>query len=416
MKRIIFHIDVNSAYLSWSALKNLENGSDTDLREIPSIIGGDMEKRHGVVLAKSIPAKAFHVTTGEPIVNALRKCPHLVLESPDHVLYNRRSKELMDFLSDICPDIEQVSVDECYMNYTSVANRYGEPVAAAVNIKDRIFENFGYTVNIGISDRKVLAKMASDFKKPNLVHTLYHNEIQKKMWGLPVSSLYMCGRSSVEVLRKLEILTIGDLAQADKEILSAHLKSHGITLWEYANGIDDSEVITEPVDVKGIGNSITLKEDACTKEDACRTLLSLAESVARRLRDSGQLAGMVSTEIKYHTFRSVSHQTTLETPTCTTDSIYKTACLLFDELWDGVPIRLLGIRTSKLVSKDEPVQMSLFDFTSGMDTVPSTSRPPLSAEKQQKLDHALDSIRKKYGADSIVRGSLLHKKDDDKNH
>lgn len=414
--QIIFHIDVNSAYLSWSALKNLANGSETDLREIPAIIGGDMEKRHGVVLAKSIPAKAYHVMTGEPIVNAMRKCPHLVMEAPDHELYNRRSKELMEFLSDICPDIEQVSVDECYMDYAPVANRYGEPVTAAGHIKDSIFEKFGYTVNIGISDRKVLAKMASDFKKPNLVHTLYSSEIREKMWGLPVSSLFMCGHSSVETLRKLEILTIGDLAQTDKGILSAHLKSHGITLWEYANGIDESKVITEPPEVKGIGNSITLKEDACTKEDAHRALLSLAESVAGRLRDSGQSAGMVSTEIKYNTFRSVSHQTTFIDPVCTTNIIYRTACLLFDEIWDGTPVRLLGIRTSKLVSKEEPVQLNLFDLNGGCNTTASPEAVPLPTARQRKLDDALDTIRKKYGADSVVRGSLLHKKEDYKKH
>lgn len=189
MPKIIFHIDVNSAYLSWSALENLSRGADIDLRDIPSIIGGDMEKRHGVVLAKSIPAKVYGVQTGEPIVNAMRKCPHLLLHPPNHTLYRQRSAELMDFLFHICPDIEQVSVDECYMDYTPVAARYGAPHLAAAKIKDSIFEKFGYTVNIGISDRKVLAKMASDFKKPNLVHTLYSEEIQEKMWPLPVSSL-----------------------------------------------------------------------------------------------------------------------------------------------------------------------------------------------------------------------------------
>lgn len=406
-EKIIFHIDVNSAYLSWSALKNLQNGSSVDLRQIPSIIGGDMEKRHGVVLAKSIPAKAFHITTGEPIVNAMRKCPHLVIDPPDHSLYQQRSAELMEFLTDICPDIEQVSVDECYMDYTSVVSKYGAPIPAAEKIKNAIYEKFGYTVNIGISNRKVLAKMASDFKKPNLVHTLFTNEIPQKMWQLPVSSLYMCGSSSVETLRKLEILTIGDLAQADKDILSAHLKSHGILLWEYANGIDASEVITEHIDLKGIGNSITLKKDALTREEAHLVLLNLAETVAGRLRASHQLAGMISTEIKYSTFQSVSHQTTLSTPIYTTDTIYKTACLLFDEMWNGTPIRLLGIRTSKLVDEGEPVQMNLFDMNPNV---------PVSSDKQKRLDLALDSIRKKYGADSVKRGSLLNAGDDYKKH
>lgn len=415
MDRIIFHIDVNSAYLSWSALDDLERGAETDLREIPAIIGGDIEKRHGVVLAKSIPAKAFGIVTGEPIVNALRKCPHLVLHPPDHSLYRRRSAQLMGFLSDICPDIEQVSVDECYMDYTSVAARYGEPFPAAVRIKDSIYEKFGYTVNIGISDRKVLAKMASDFKKPNLVHTLYAAQIREKMWPLPVSSLYMCGHSSVETLRKLEIITIGDLALSDRHIIASHLKSHGTLLWEYANGIDDSEVITEPVDMKGIGNSITLSEDALTKEDACHALLRLAESVAGRLRASHQLAGMVSTEIKYSTFRRVSHQLTLSAPVQNTDIIYAHACRLFNELWDGSPVRLLGIRTSRLTPEDEPIQLSLFDMTDIPADTDSAARP-VPSSKQQKLDQALDSIRKKYGADSVVRGSLLHNKDEKRKH
>ena len=411
MSRIIFHIDVNSAYLSWSALEELSKGGDTDLREIPSIIGGDIEKRHGVVLAKSIPAKAFGIVTGEPIVSAFRKCPHLVLHPPDHSLYHRRSEQLMDFLSDICPDIEQVSVDECYMDYTSVAARYGAPFPAAVQIKDSIYEKFGYTVNIGISDRKVLAKMASDFKKPNLVHTLYAEEIREKMWPLPVSSLYMCGRSSVETLHKLEIMTIGDLAVADPRILASHLKSHGTLLWEYANGIDDSEVIAEPTDLKGIGNSVTLKQDALTREDAFHALLHLAESVAGRLRAAHQSAGMISTEIKYSTFRRVSHQLTLPTPVQSTDIIYAQACRLFNELWDGSPVRLLGIRTSRLVPEGEPVQLSLFDLANASANTASSITRTIPSVKQQKLDQALDSIRKKYGADSIVRGSLLHNKD-----
>ena len=409
MDRVFFHIDVNSAFLSWSALEKLHNGSALDLRTIPSVIGGDMAKRHGVVLAKFIPAKAYGIVTGEPIVNALRKCPSLTLEPPDHKLYHRRSRELMTLLSDFCPDIEQVSVDECYMDYTPIASRYPSPEAAAHLIKDRVFKELEFTVNVGISDRKVLAKMASDFRKPNLVHTLYSYEIQRKLWPLPLSSLFMCGRSSAETLRKLEILTIGDLANTDRSILAAHLKSHGLLLWEYANGIDASEVVTEQSEAKGIGNSTTLSKDAADKETAHRVLLSLAESVARRLRDSGQATGMVSTEIKYNTFRKVSHQTTLLSPTSQTDAIYQIACSLFDEIWDGTPVRLLGIRSSKLTSEREPVQMSLFD----LDAPPlpqaarDTSPKPPSSRKKEQLEQALDTIRKRYGADAVVRGSLL---------
>lgn len=416
MDRIIFHIDVNSAYLSWTALEQLRHGRAVDIRTIPAIIGGDMAKRHGVVLAKSIPAKAFGIVTGEPIVNAMRKCPNLLIEAPDHRLYDARSNELMHLLASICPDLEQVSVDECYMDFTPIRAMYPSPVAAADDIRSRVLKELGFTVNIGISDRKVLAKMASDFRKPNLTHTLYADEIREKMWPLPVSSLFMCGHSSVETLRKLEITTIGDLAKADPDIISAHLKSHGKLLWEYANGIDGSIVETAQTEAKGIGNSTTLGHDVTARGEACHVLLELSESVARRLRSSGQLAEMVSIEIKYNTFKKVSHQTTLSAPTSGSDTIYRTACCLLDELWDGAPIRLLGVRTSKLVSAQEPVQLCLFDLPSipaaSADTQKKASSPRISAKKEAQLEKALDAIRHKYGSDAVVRGSLFRQTPD----
>ncbi len=452
MEQIIFHIDVNSAYLSWSSLKRLENGDSTDLRTIPAIVGGDMERRHGVVLAKSIPAKKYGVVTGEPIVNALRKCPSLVIESPDHALYNQKSRELMHFLSDICPEIEQLSVDECFMDFTPIKNRYPSPEEAAETIKNQIRDSFGFTVNIGISDKKVLAKMASDFKKPDLVHTLYSREIDKKMWPLPVSSLYMCGRSSAEALRKLEIKTIGDLAKTSEEIIVSHLKSHGRLLWEYANGIDDSTVAAAPSEAKGIGNSITLPKDVTEETEAFHYLLALSDSVAGRLRKAGQLAGMISVEIKYSSFKTASHQMMLTNPTNISQVIYDASCRLFLELWNGSPIRLLGVRSSKLADPSEPSQLSLFDLgtasllpadsplpadsaaesvhvhraegshamqrTSGSYTTQRTSgsyaekSSPASPsrEKLAALDKTLDAIRQKYGSSAVVRGSFL--KDD----
>ncbi len=411
MPHTIFHIDVNSAYLSWSALDMLEHGSGTDIRTVPAIIGGDMAKRHGVVLAKSIPAKAYGIKTGEPIVNAMRKCPTLLIERPNHELYQRKSLELMDLLSDICPDMEQVSVDECYMDYTPVSRLFRSPTEAAAHIRSQVKERLGFTVNVGISDCKVLAKMASDFKKPDMTHTLYSYEIKDKMWPLPVSSLFMCGHSSVETLNKLGIITIGDLALTDVSILTANLKSHGKLLWEYANGIDDSIVETKQAAAKGIGNSITLSKDASTLEEAKHTLLILAESVAGRLRKAGQLAEMISVEIKYNNFKKVSHQTTLQTPTSGSDTIYRISCSLLNELWDGTPIRLLGIRTARLISEKEPVQLSLFDMpVHAANDKPSTSC--VSGVKEARLEQALDSIRQKYGADAVVRGSLLPHKTD----
>ena len=412
MDSIIFHIDVNSAFLSWTALERLEQGETVDLREIPSIIGGDQSKRHGIVLAKSTSAKKYGIQTGEPVVNAFRKCPTLTMAPPNHTMYRERSRKLMEYLASICPEIEQVSIDECYMNFTPIAHRYSNYMEGALEIKNSIRDKFHFTVNIGISDRKVLAKMASDFRKPDLVHTLFSYEIEGKMWPLTVDNLFMCGASSVETLRKLEIITIGDLAKANPQILSSHLKSHGITLWEFANGRDFSQVEPIPAQAKGIGNSTTVQQDIETGEDAYPVLMELAESVGSRLRKEKQLAGMVSCEIKYNTFQSVSHQTTLSMATDSTTLIYETARHLFNELWDGTPIRLLGIRTSKLCDISEPVQLSLFDMippeasaTTGKKESVTMHTP--RRQKQEKLDKALDKIKNKYGKDAIVRGSLL---------
>ena len=392
---IIFHIDVNSAYLSWTAVEQLKHGAGVDIRTIPAIIGGDQKSRHGVVLAKSIPAKKYGIHTGEPVVNAFRKCPNLRMEPPDHRLYHQYSEKLMDFLRSYTDRIEQVSVDECYMDFTGIAGRFHSPVEGALEIKNEVYRRFGFTVNIGISGNKLLAKMASDFEKPNKVHTLFPEEIPEKMWPLPIGELYLAGRSSVETLQKLESLTIGDLAHTDPMILELHLKSHGRKLWEFANGIDHSMVETEKAEAKGIGNSTTLPKDVVTEEEAKAVLKELAASVGGRLRKAGQKAGMLSVEIKYHTFDSVSHQKQIERPTNQDADIYEISVVLFRELWNREPIRLLGIRSSKLSEEGEPEQLSLFD----MEFEPEEKR-----KKKRQLNAALEKIRGKYGTDIVTKG------------
>lgn len=395
---VIFHIDVNSAYLSWTSVENLKTGRGPDLREIPAIIGGDQKSRHGIVLAKSIPAKAFGITTGEPVASALKKCPSLIMAPPDHMLYKQYSRKLMELLASFCPEMEQLSIDECFLDFTKAAASYPDAVTAATLIKDTVLERFSFTVNVGISSRRVLAKMASDFRKPNLVHTLFPEEIPAKMWPLPVRELYMAGRSSSETLNKLGIYTIGDLARADRSLIESHLKSHGTLLWEYANGIDDHPVITERQEAKGIGNSTTLSSDVTRREDAFRVLGKLSEMVASRLQKAGQLAGTVTIEIKYSTFQSCSHQTSLLSPSSEKEVIYRTACSLFDELWNEEPVRLLGIRGTKLVKEGAPVQLNLFDldFSSFQKD-----------EKHKKLDKALDEINKRFGSGAIMPASRM---------
>lgn len=399
---VIFHIDVNSAYLSWTAAEQLKNGAEVDIRTVPAIIGGDKSTRHGVVLAKSIPAKKYGIRTGEPVVNAFRKCPNLLMEPPDHDLYGRYSRRLMEFLMEYTPDIEQVSVDECYLDFTGIAGRFHSPVEAAFQIKDEIRRRFGFTVNIGISSVKVLAKMASDFEKPDKVHTLFPEEMEVKMWPLPVSELYMAGRSSVEMLKKLEIYTIGDLAGMDPKLLELHLKSHGRKLWEFANGIDGSAVEAEQPEAKGIGNSTTLSRDAVTEEEAKRVLLRLAESVGQRLRKTGQRAGMLSVEIKYYNFETSSHRRRLLRPANSDKIIYDTAVSLFQELWNGDPVRLLGIRSSKLTGEGEPEQLSIFDMQYACGSGGGREKD----KRLEKLDRALDAIREKYGEGAVTRGKV----------
>ena len=407
MNSIIFHIDVNSAFLSWTAIDQLhkaqsENRMDSyvDLRTIPSIIGGDSASRHGIVLAKSVPAKKYGITTGEPIAQALKKCPFLTIAASNHASYSAHSKRFRKYLSDFCPILEAASIDECYMDYTPISKDYASPIEAAHIIKDGVRNTFGFTVNIGISDKKVLAKMASDFKKPDLVHTLYTNEIQEKMWPLPVSALFMCGNSSQEALKKLGIRTIGELACTDPKLISAHLKSHGTLLWQYANGIDDSKVEPIPEQAKGIGNSTTMSKDAYTIDEMKPFVLSLCESVSARLRQQHFLAGTITVEIKYNTFQSVSHQTALQTPDNTSNRLYQTSLSLLEELWNGTPVRLLGVRATKLVAEDEPLQMNLFSYAESQQSTPIS-------EKNKKLDQTIDAIRQKYGNGAIMRGSLL---------
>lgn len=463
---IIFHIDVNSAYLSWTAIERLRKDPSLDLRTVPSIIGGDEKSRHGVVLAKSGPAKKYGVRTGEPVAAALRKCPTLLMEPPDRKLYSRRSRELMELLHSYTPDIEQVSIDECYLDFTPISRSFPSPQEGARRIADRIKNELGFTVNIGIAPNKLLAKMASDFEKPDRVHTLFREEIPQKMWPLPVGELFMVGPSSAERLTRLGIRTIGELARTDPAFLQAQFKSHGQMMWEFANGIDDSPLNPDNHELKGIGNSTTLSSDVRTAPEAKKVLLSLAEQVAGRLRASHQLAQTVVVEIKYNTFQSCSRQTQLASPDATSGTLYTYACRLFDELWNGTPVRLLGLRTSKLLPEDTPVQLSLFDIglsvsenggtretqkksaagTNGTGIsggsrkmhmaeasgangaqgksvagaggansssgprktqAPGTDNAGKTAEKQKRLERAMDEIRRRYGEDAVMRGSLL---------
>ena len=393
MKRLIFHVDVNSAFLSWEAARRVSQGED-DIRKIPSAIGGDREKRTGVILAKSIPAKKYGIKTGEPVAMALRKCPDLFLTRPDFRLYEQSSKAFMDIVRSYAPVVEKYSIDECFADFSGTQNVYPDPIALAHTIKDRIRDELSFTVNVGIGDCKLLAKMASDFEKPDKVHTLFLSEIQVKMWPLPVRELFTVGASTAEKLEKARIRTIGDLANTD---LSRVQKLIGMKLGQqihdYANGIDPSPVLAAPEEAKGYSISTTLEEDVVTAEQAHAVLLALSDSVTARMRADGVKAYCVAVSIRYIDFKTRSHQKKLADPTDISREVYQLSKQLFSELWDGhTPLRLLGVSLTDITHEDS-AQLSLFSDE--------------ARERARRLDKATDAINGKYGAATIVRGSSV---------
>ena len=396
MDRLIFHIDVNSAFLSWEAVRRVKNGGD-DLRLIPSCIGGRPESRRGVVLAKSIPAKKFKVKTGEPISMALRKCPSLVIAPPDFKLYSACSKAFKDICRGYAPVVEEFSIDECFCDFTGTRLTYPDPIALAHEIKDKIRDGLGFTVNVGIGRNKLCAKMASDFEKPDKVHPLFPEEIPEKLWPLPVGELLFVGGHSVEKLEKAYIRSIGDLARSTPEQLKPILgEKFGYQAWRYANGIDDSPVRAEPEEAKGYSNSVTLEENVTEIETANAILLALADSVSAHMRFGGAKAYGVSVSIRYLDFKIRSHQCTLDEPTDTTREIYETSKRLLSELWkDRRPLRLMGIALTNLTSDDTGGQMSLFEEDARQ-----------TRDKDRKLDKATDALRRKFGSDIIQRGTV----------
>lgn len=392
MQRLIFHVDVNSAFLSWEAARRVAAG-EPDLRLIPSAIGGDRNKRTGVILAKSIPAKKFGVTTGEPVAMALRKCPQLVLAKPDFALYTRNSKAFIAICRRFAPVVEQVSIDECFLDMTGTNLLYPNPIAIAHTIKDTIFSELGFTVNVGIAPNKLLAKMASDFEKPNKVHTLFADEIPQKLWPLPVGALYSVGRATASKLTAFQIRTIGELAKTDllrlQKLVGVRMAA---LIHDYANGIDSSPVLAEPEAVKGYGNSVTLEEDVTDTAQANKILLALCDSVASRMRADGRRCSCVTVTIRGNDFRNKSHQRKLPEPTDVTAEVFALSKALFSELWDGyTPLRLLGVTLGD-VSDNETAQLSMFQDD--------------QKDRARKLDQTVDQLRSKFGVSAISRGSV----------
>lgn len=392
-ERLIFHVDVNSAFLSWEAARRVKEGLP-DLREIPSCIGGDPKSRRGIVVAKSIPAKKYGVTTGEPVALALRKCPDLVCVPGDFALFDRCSRAFKKICASYAPVMESFSIDEVFLDMSGTHLIYPDPVAVAHEIKDKIRDELGFTVNVGIGTNKLLAKMASDFEKPDKVHTLFPSEIPEKMWPLPVRDLLFLGKASEQKLLRAGIKTIGDMAKNDEaEIRQLLGDKNGRQLYRYANGIDDSPVRSEREEAKGYSAETTVEEDIVTYEQALSLLLAQCDVVAARMRRDGKKCSCVAVTYRTLDFKTRSHQKNFEDPTDVTEEIFAQVKKLLYECWKCEPLRLIGVALTDLTS-DEFRQMSLFENTE-------------DREKQKKVDETIDDIRRRFGNGMIVRGSTI---------
>jgi len=392
MERQILHVDVNNAFLSWTAIDMLKKGSNVDIREIPSIIGGDESKRSGIVLAKSTKAKECGIKTAQTIYQVKIKCPNLQIFSSDFKLYKEHSNKLYNLLLEYTDKIERFSIDECFLDMTHYLMK-DTLINKAKEINKRVKEELGFTVNVGVANNKLLAKMASDFEKPNKVHTLYKEEIPEKMWNLHISELFMLGRKTVPKLYNMQIKTIGELAKTKKEIIEKKFGKHGTLIWEYANGIDDTKVQYKEEKPKGIGNSITLPQNITDIEKLKEIILAMAEQVTYRLRKYDMLAKTVSVKLRTKEFEDTSHQGKLIEASDSTKEIYNKAKELIIEMYKKKePIRLVGLRVDNLIDKKEK-QISLFTSASN--------------QKQEKLDKVIDDLKNKYGYNKITRAGKI---------
>ena len=394
--RIIFHVDANSAFLSWSAAYRVKVlGEKEDLRDVPSVVAGDKASRHSIILAKSAPAKKYGIQTGEPLFKALEKYPELKVIPPDYGLYVEASRHFVQMLRQFSPNVEQYSIDEAWVDMTGTQRIFGSPRLAAEKMRQRIWEELGFTVNVGISSNKLLAKMAGDFEKPNKVHTLFPEEVESKMWPLPVRDLFLVGRATETKLNKIGIYTIGDLAKAELHLLKKRLGKHGETIWHFANGRNADAVSSAPAENKGYGNSVTTSTDIVTLDYARQVLLSLCETVAARMRKDCKCGSCISVHMRTNDFIHFSHQKQMNGATNLTEQIFNAACEVFEEAWDRTtPLRQLGVQMTRL--SDEPYcQYDLFSDVT-----------PVQYERKLKLDETVDALRDKFGEDIIRRAKF----------
>lgn len=415
-ERIIFHVDVNSAFLSWSAVKRLKDDPKAvDLRTIPSAVGGDVETRHGIITAKSIPAKRFGIVTGEPVVKALQKCPGLVLVSSDWEAYREYSNAFIWILLEYSELVQQASIDEAYVDMTEAIgteDRRSAALALAASIREEIRTRLGFTVNVGISSNKLLAKMASDFQKPDRTHTLWPEEVPAKMWPLPIGDLYGCGGKTASRLAGIGITTIGDAAGADPAMLQSFLgEKSGAYITAASRGIGSDRVHTEHEDARSYSNETTTPEDITLQSYDRLTpplLHHLSGKVAGRMKRDGVYGSTVTVSVKTNDFRRRSRQKKLDAATNDAAVIERHARELLrgllyerDGIFDrGAGVRLIGVGMSSL-DHGEYRQLSLEDFLQDQEKEKTETAGRVRQEKLRKM---LQKVQSRYGNDSLRKG------------
>lgn len=392
MDRVILHCDLNSFYASVELL------SHPELKKLPVAVCGDPSSRHGIILAKNDPAKRFGVQTAETIWQAKRKCPELILLPPHHRLYREYSKRVNGIYDEYTDLAESFGIDESWLDVTHTLHLFGgDPRALADTLRYRVRQELGLTLSVGVSFNKVFAKLGSDYKKPDATTVISRENWKELVWPLPVGDMLYAGRAAVQLLKQYGVTTIGQLAACRREMLEDLMGKLGGQLHSYANGLDQDPVraryAQEPV--KSVGNGTTFSKNLTTREQVRAGVDLLSDSVASRLRRAGLYAGGVHVTVRDPEFRDRSRQRQLASPTHLIRDISAAAMELTEELWKPPsPVRALTVTAISLSPEDEAYeQVDLFAAAGDLDR-----------KRQERLEAAMDGIRRKYGSGSIAFG------------
>jgi len=387
--RIILHIDMNAFYCSVHAAEQPELYGGK-----PTAVAGSVELRKGIVVTSSYEARARGVRTGMTVRQATGACPELILISPDFDLYRKYSRGFMRIAGDFTPLVEAVSIDECFLDVTG-SSQFGTAVEIAETIARRVKEELSLPCSIGIAPNKLLAKMASDMRKPNAITILRKRDVPGLLWGKPCQSLYGVGSRTADKLLKLNIRTIGDLAKADEGLLTDRFGVYGSWMKKAANGIDEAPVEPLHEAPKSIGHTTTLPSDLTERDQYRRVLLNLADQTTRRLRHQKMVSSTIQITIRDTDMKTITRSTTLPVPTESASEVYDTACKLMDAHWKvGTPVRLLGVTLQSLAPKEEtPLQLDLFTYE--------------EEPKKERLMTAMDALRDKFGESAVLTAGML---------